>query len=143
MVAALARLAELAAEHAALVMTGRSHNVAAQATTLGKRFANAGEELLLGLHRVDELIARLPAPGPQGPVGTQQDQLDLLDGDADKVDRLEQAVLAHLGFPGVLTNVGQVYPRSLDFDVVAALVRPPPGRPAWSPPSGSWPATSW
>ncbi|MBN2624947.1 MAG: hypothetical protein JXA83_16325, partial [Acidimicrobiales bacterium] len=46
MVAALARLAERAAEHATLVMAGRSHNVAAQATTLGKRFANAGEELL-------------------------------------------------------------------------------------------------
>jgi adenylosuccinate lyase len=40
-VAALARLAELATEHADLVITGRSHNVAAQATTLGKRFASA------------------------------------------------------------------------------------------------------
>src|SRR5687768_7695465 len=37
-VAALARLARLAATHADLVMVGRSHNVAAQATTLGKRF---------------------------------------------------------------------------------------------------------
>mgnify|MGYP006196517099 CR=1 FL=1 len=45
-VATLARLARLASEHEALVMAGRSHNVAAQATTLGKRFANAGEELL-------------------------------------------------------------------------------------------------
>ena len=45
MVTALARLAERAAEHATLVMAGRSHNVAAQATTMGKRFANAGEEL--------------------------------------------------------------------------------------------------
>src|SRR3954447_19230893 len=37
MLAALARLAERAAEHATLVMTGRTHNVPAQATTLGKR----------------------------------------------------------------------------------------------------------
>ena len=123
MVTALARLAERAAEHATLVMTGRSHNVAAQATTLGKRFANAGEELLQAYHRVDDLLARYPLRGIKGPVGTQQDQLDLLDGDADKVDRLEEAVLAHLGFTGALTNVGQVYPRSLDFDVVAALVQ--------------------
>jgi len=123
MVTALARLAERAAEHATLVMAGRSHNVAAQATTLGKRFANAGEELLQAYHRVDDLLARYPLRGIKGPVGTQQDQLDLLDGDADKVDRLEQAVLAHLGFAGALTNVGQIYPRSLDFDVVAALVQ--------------------
>jgi adenylosuccinate lyase len=122
MVTALARLAERAAEHATLVMAGRTHNVAAQATTLGKRFANAGEELLQAYHRVGDLLARYPLRGIKGPVGTQQDQLDLL-GDPDKVDRLEQAVLAHLGFAGALTNVGQVYPRSLDFDVVAALVQ--------------------
>jgi adenylosuccinate lyase len=122
-VTALARLAERAAEHATLVIAGRSHNVAAQATTLGKRFAIAGEELLQAYRRLDDLLARYPLRGLKGPVGTQQDQLDLLDGDPDAVDRLEQAVLAHLGFAGALTNVGQVYPRSLDFDVVAALVQ--------------------
>jgi adenylosuccinate lyase len=123
MVTALARLAERAAEHATLVMAGRSHNVAAQATTLGKRFANAGDELLQAYRRVDELLARYPLRGIKGPVGTQQDQLDLLDGDPAKVDRLEHAVLSHLGFTAALANVGQVYPRSLDFDVVAALVQ--------------------
>jgi len=123
MVAALARLAELAAEHAEVVITGRSHNVAAQATTLGKRFANAGEELLQAYHRVNELIARYPLRGIKGPVGTQQDQLDLLDGDLERLDQLEAAVAQHLGFDHVLTNVGQVYPRSLDLDVVSALVQ--------------------
>jgi adenylosuccinate lyase len=122
-VAALARLAARAAEHEALVITGRSHNVPAQATTLGKRFANAGEELLQAYRRLDELIARYPLRGLKGPVGTQQDQLDLLEGDLDKLDRLEQAVATHLGFAEVLDNVGQVYPRSLDFDVVSALVQ--------------------
>jgi adenylosuccinate lyase len=122
MVTALARLAERAAEHATLVMAGRSHNVAAQATTLGKRFANAGEELLVAYARVEDLLARYPLRGIKGPVGTQQDQLDLL-GDPNAVDRLEQAVLRHLGFTATLTNVGQVYPRSLDFDVVSALVQ--------------------
>ncbi len=122
-VATLARLAERAAEHATLVMVGRSHNVAAQATTLGKRFANAGEELLAAHRRVEELLARYPLRGLKGPVGTQQDQLDLLGGDPAAVGRLERAVLTHLGFDDVLGSVGQVYPRSLDFDVVAALVQ--------------------
>jgi adenylosuccinate lyase len=122
MVTALARLAERAAEHAALVMTGRTHNVAAQATTLGKRFANAGEELLQAFRRVDELLARYPLRGIKGPVGTQQDMLDLL-GDEAAVERLEASVLEHLGFGSALTNVGQVYPRSLDLDVVSALVQ--------------------
>ncbi|HLT16850.1 MAG TPA: adenylosuccinate lyase, partial [Acidimicrobiales bacterium] len=122
MVAALARLAERAAEHATLVVTGRSHNVAAQATTMGKRFANAGEELLQALRRVEELLARYPLRGIKGPVGTQQDMADLL-GSAEAVARLEQAVARHLGFEETLTNVGQVYPRSLDLDVVSALVQ--------------------
>ncbi|MEO7429834.1 MAG: lyase family protein, partial [Acidimicrobiales bacterium] len=103
-------------------IAGRSHNVAAQATTMGKRFANAGEELLQALRRVEELLARYPLRGIKGPVGTQQDMLDLLGG-ADRVAALEAAVAEHLGFEAGLTNVGQVYPRSLDLDVVAALVQ--------------------
>ncbi len=118
----LARLATRAAEYEALVITGRSHNVPAQATTLGKRFANAGQELLVALDRLDDLIERYPLRGIKGPVGTQQDMLDLLGSD-EAVDRLEAAVAAELGFERVLTNVGQVYPRSLDLDVVSALVQ--------------------
>jgi adenylosuccinate lyase len=123
MVAAIARLGRRAAEHAARVMVGRSHNVAAQATTLGKRFASAGEELLLALERVEELLERYPLRGIKGPMGTAQDQLDLLDGDLDKLTELEQSIAGHLGFSRVLGSVGQVYPRSLDLDVVAALVQ--------------------
>ena len=90
-VAALVRLAALAAEHAPVVMAGRSHNVAAQATTLGKRFATAGEELLQATRRLQELIDRYPLRGIRGPVGTQQDMLDLLGG-PDAVDALERRV---------------------------------------------------
>jgi adenylosuccinate lyase len=122
MVAALARLAARAVEFDGLVMVGRSHNVPAQATTLGKRFATAAEELLLAYERVSELIDRYPLRGIKGPVGTAADQLDLL-GDPAKVAALEEAVARHLGFDRVLTSVGQVYPRSLDLDAVAALVQ--------------------
>ncbi len=128
-VAALARLARLAAEHSGTVMAGRSHNVAAQATTLGKRFASAAEELLLAVERLEELVERYPLRGIKGPVGTAQDQLDLLSGaehSGDAVGRLaelERRVAAHLGFDRTMTSVGQVYPRSLDLDVVSALVQ--------------------
>jgi adenylosuccinate lyase len=121
-VAALARLAGRAVEFRDTVMVGRSHNVPAQATTLGKRFASAAEELLLAYERLEAVLATYPLRGLKGPVGTQQDQLDLL-GDPDSVRQLEAAVAAHLGFTRVLGSVGQVYPRSLDLDVVAALVQ--------------------
>jgi adenylosuccinate lyase len=105
------------------VLTGRSHNVAAQATTLGKRFASAAEELLIAYDRLEDLIRRYPLRGIKGPVGTAADQLDLLDGDFAKLAALEERVAEHLGFGQTLTSVGQVYPRSLDFDVVSALAQ--------------------
>ncbi|HEX5742186.1 MAG TPA: lyase family protein, partial [Pilimelia sp.] len=81
-VAALARLGARAGQYADLVLAGRSHNVAAQATTLGKRFASAAEELLVAYERLTDLIDRYPLRGVKGPVGTAADQLDLFDGDA-------------------------------------------------------------
>ncbi|MER5648777.1 adenylosuccinate lyase [Streptosporangium sp. NPDC002524] len=122
-VALLAALARLAAQHSHLVMAGRSHNVAAQSTTLGKRFASAADELLVAFARLEELIARYPLRGVKGPVGTAQDMLDLLGGDAAKLAALEDEVAAHLGFAHRLTSVGQVYPRSLDYEAVTALVQ--------------------
>lgn len=122
-VALLARLGRLAGEHAELVMAGRSHNVAAQATTLGKRFATAADELLAGYGRLVDLLDRYPLRGVKGPVGTSQDMLDLLDGDTEKLADLERRIAGHLGFGHVLTSVGQVYPRSLDHEVVSALVQ--------------------
>jgi adenylosuccinate lyase len=121
--AVLARLARRAAEFDALVLAGRSHNVAAQATTLGKRFATIADELLVALGRLDDLLARYPLRGIKGPVGTAQDMLDLLGGDAGKLALLETSVAAHLGFTRTLTSVGQVYPRSLDYEVLSALAQ--------------------
>ncbi|KIQ66059.1 adenylosuccinate lyase [Kitasatospora griseola] len=122
-VAVLVRLGRLSAQYGELVMAGRSHNVAAQATTLGKRFATAADEVLVAFARLEELIARYPLRGVKGPVGTSQDMLDLLGGDARKLAELERRVAGHLGFDNVLTSVGQVYPRSLDYDVVSTLVQ--------------------
>jgi adenylosuccinate lyase len=122
-VATAVQLGQKAAEHAALVMTGRSHNVAAQATTLGKRFASAADELLVAISRLEELIERYPLRGIKGPVGTSQDMLDLFGGQDKLLAGLESEVAQHLGFRRTLTSVGQIYPRSLDYEVVTALVQ--------------------
>ena len=122
-VATLVQLAQLAGEYADQPMAGRTHNVAAQVTTLGKRFATAANELLMAYQRITELIDRYPLRGIKGPVGTSQDMLDLLDGDVDKLEELERRIADHLGFGQVLVSTGQIYPRSLDFDVVTALAQ--------------------
>ena len=122
-VAALSLLGQRAADYCDLSIAGRSHNVPAQVTTVGKRFANIAEELLVSFDRLELLIDRMPLRGIKGPVGTQQDMLDLLQGDVSRVDELDQRVASHLGFKTVLDAVGQVYPRSLDFDVVSTLTQ--------------------
>ncbi|MSX08506.1 MAG: adenylosuccinate lyase, partial [Actinobacteria bacterium] len=61
--------------------------------------------------------------GIKGPMGTSQDMLDLFGGDSAKLVALERIVADHLGFRHTLTSVGQVYPRSLDHEVVSALVQ--------------------
>jgi adenylosuccinate lyase len=125
-VAVLARLGERALQYRDQVMTGRSHNVPAQATTLGKRFASAADEVLIAQARVEELLARYPFRGIKGPVGTAADMLDLL-GSPQAVDELEavavQEVSGTSGAVPVFASVGQVYPRSLDYEVVSALVQ--------------------
>jgi adenylosuccinate lyase len=122
-IATAAKLAELAIRYTDVALTGRSHNVAAQTTTLGKRFASAADELMIAIERLDDLLTRYPLRGIKGPVGTAQDMLDLFNGDSKKLAELENRVAKHLGFKNVLTSVGQVYPRSLDYDAVTALVQ--------------------
>jgi len=121
-VALLARLARLAAEYETLALTGRSHNVAAQTTTLGKCFATTADEVLVAFRGLQHRLADYPLRGIKGPVGTAQDMLDLLGSEQALAD-LERRVAGHLGFEQVLTSVGQVYPRSLDHEVVATLVQ--------------------
>ena len=119
--AAMRRLAARAEEFADLVITARTHNVAAQITTFGKRLAMFGEELGGSFENLRHVIDTYPVRGLKGAVGTQLDQLSLFSGDAAMVSALEDRLAAHLGLPKKLVNVGQVYPRSLDLRVVAAL----------------------
>ncbi len=119
--AALLGLAALAAQHRDTMIVARTHHVPAQPTTLGKRFAMSGEELLRGFERLDHLIETYPLRGLKGAVGTQLDQITLLGGDPAAAEKLEQALARELGFSRVLDAVGQVYPRSLDFEVLSAL----------------------
>lgn len=107
-------------QYSDLVIVGRSHNVPAQLTTFGKRLATVATELLFALERLDSLISRLPLRGLRGPVGTGQDLLDLVGDDADLV---ESEVAQGLGFDRILPSTGQIYPRSIDFEVISTLVQ--------------------
>ena len=140
-IAALLALADKAEAYRDLPLTARSHNVPAQLTTLGKRMANWGEELERALDALSRLCATYPYRGLKGAVGTRLDQVTLL-GNAKKAEQLDKKVMEHLGAPANWESVGQVYPRSLDLEVVSLLVRLPPLPRALPRPSESWRATN-
>jgi adenylosuccinate lyase len=118
----LSTLSEHATQYKNLPLASRTHNVVAQPTTVGRRMAMYGEEMLWAFERLSHLIDHYPCRGMKGAVGTQQDQLTLLDNDSAKVEELETQLISFLGFSQSLSNVGQVYPRSLDLDVISTLV---------------------
>ncbi len=117
----LQMLAEKMEKYQDLVIVGRSHNVPAQLTTLGKRFASFAEELLFAYERLESLIDRLPLRGLRGPVGTSQDLVDLVG--IDGAEAIEQEITTSLGFSRTLDSTGQIYPRSIDFEVISTLVQ--------------------
>jgi adenylosuccinate lyase len=120
-ITALIRISEKAEQYSKLIIAARTHNVAAQPTTFGRRLAMFGEELLFGVNQLQSLIDNYPVRGLKGAVGTQVDQLTLFNNDASKVKMLEKKLIEHLGIKKSLHTVGQVYPRSIDFTVVSAL----------------------
>ncbi len=121
-VATLDRMAKHAANWRDMVFAARTHNVAAQATTMGKRIAMFGEELVHWAGAWVSMMERYRVRGLKGAVGTQLDQLSLFGKNPDTVRELEARICAHLGIATKWTNVGQVYPRSLDFEVISGLV---------------------
>lgn len=121
-VAACVRMAKHARQWRDVVFAARTHNVAAQATTMGKRVAMFGEELVHWAHAWASAMERYRVRGLKGAVGTQLDQLSLFGKNAATVQELEQRICRHLGIEAKWINVGQVYPRSLDFEIISGLV---------------------
>jgi adenylosuccinate lyase len=103
-------------------IVGRSHNVAAQVTTLGKRFASCAEELLFAVDSLENLLERLPFRGLKGPVGTSQDALNAM-GSLKELEKLEENLAKQFNFENTWNSVGQIYPRSVDFEVVSKLLQ--------------------
>jgi len=118
---ALNLLAQKAEEYRSLIIAARTHNVAAQPTTLGKRFAMFGEEILKAFKTIDQLIESYPLRGIKGAVGTLLDIKTLFNNDSQKVEAFQNKIALYLGFNEHLNAVGQVYPRSLDLKVISTL----------------------
>ena len=120
-VACLSTLSTRAKQYQYLPLVARTHNVPAQIITFGKRLAMFGEEMLYATQHLEYLLKNYPARGLKGAVGTQLDLSTLFEGNTKKVEDLEETILSFLGLTSLLTATGQVYPRSLDYEVISGL----------------------
>jgi adenylosuccinate lyase len=115
-------MANKARDYAHIELTARTHHQPAELTLLGRRFTMWAEELYHHILGFQTFLENMPLRGIKGPVGTQASMLNLLGSD-EKVRALEQKVAGHLGFKKTLISPGQIYPRSLDFDLLANLTK--------------------
>ena len=113
-------LADFAIKYQEVPFVARTHNVPAQLITVGRRVATWIEELLFSFENLQNLCIRLPLRGIKGPVGTGQDFLDLFGEFSHKI---EESAASLLGFGEILTAPSQIYPRSIDYEIVTALVQ--------------------
>jgi adenylosuccinate lyase len=114
----LEELAKRIESYSDLAIVGRTHNVPAQLTTLGRRFASWSEEFLIALENLETLQKNYRIKGIKGAIGTGSDLKAL---HSEKWLEVERAVAGELGIEKTLIAPSQIYPRSLDFQVVASL----------------------
>lgn len=114
----LDELAKKIESYSDLAIVGRTHNVPAQLTTLGRRFASWSEEFLIALENLETLHTNYRIKGIKGAIGTGSDLSAL---HVDKWLEVERSVADELELEKILMAPSQIYPRSLDFQVVASL----------------------
>ncbi|MEL6714783.1 MAG: adenylosuccinate lyase [Planctomycetota bacterium] len=114
-------LSDFAREHKDLPTLGFTHFQPAQATTVGKRACLWIQDLVTDVADLDHVLSEVRFRGVKGTTGTQASFLELFDGDADKVRRLDELVTRRMGFERTFGVTGQTYPRKLDFRVLSVL----------------------
>lgn len=109
-----------AVEYSYLNLCARTHHQPAQMTLLGRRFSMWAEELLHHIEAFERFIENYPLRGIKGPTGTQLDLLSLL-GSEEKIKQFEAIMAKKLGHSKFLVSTGQIYPRSLDYELISHL----------------------
>jgi adenylosuccinate lyase len=121
LVAVIDALADFAQRHRELACLGFTHLQPAQPTTVGKRATLWAYDLVQDLTELEHRLGQLKARGVKGTTGTQASFLQLFDGNHEQVRRLEELVVAKMGFADSYPVTGQTYSRKVDAQVVDVL----------------------
>ncbi|MCA9290874.1 MAG: adenylosuccinate lyase [Phycisphaerales bacterium] len=121
--AVIDRLGVFATTYRDLPTLGFTHYQPAQPTTVGKRSTLWAYDFVLALEELEHRLSTLRFRGVKGATGTQASFLALFNGDAAKVERLDELVTARMGWPvdRRYAVTGQTYPRLVDAQIVNTL----------------------
>ncbi|MBR4474479.1 MAG: adenylosuccinate lyase [Oscillospiraceae bacterium] len=119
--ALLKALAGFAERTRALPTLGYTHYQPAQLVTVGKRATLWMQDLLSDLEDLDAVTGGMRFLGCRGTTGTEASFMDLFEGDAAKIDLLNQRLAAAFGFDECFPVCGQTYPRKQDSRILNVL----------------------
>jgi adenylosuccinate lyase len=105
----------------ALPTLAYTHLQPAQLTTVGKRATLWMQDFAQDVEELQHRIGGLALLGCKGTTGTQASFLTLLNGDHQKVRRLDTLIARKMGFEEVVPVSGQTYPRKADTLILGAL----------------------
>lgn len=107
-------------KYADLPCIGWTHLQPAEPTTVGYRFANYAQDLIMDIHFIDSLIENyIRGKGIKGAVGTSASFSNLLGGKG-RTAQMEKQVMKRLKIDAFPVST-QTYPRKVDFLVISAL----------------------
>ncbi len=121
MLTVMDKLRAFAKQYRNLPALGYTHLQPAQLTTLGKRATLWLYDLYLDYNDLVHLMSGYKLRGVKGTTGTQASFLSLFDGDHEKVRKLQEKVVAKMGFKHTFAVSGQTYTRKFDYQVVSLL----------------------
>ena len=117
----IANLADFADKYKALPTLGYTHYQPAQLVTVGKRATLWMQDFLSDLSEIEFAIDNIKFLGCRGTTGTEASFVDLFDGDASKIDEMNNQIAAEFGFSECFDVCGQTYPRKVDSRILNAL----------------------
>lgn len=117
----ISRLSAFAEKYKDMPALAYTHLQPAQLTTVGKRATLWINDLVMDLEDLDYRMQHLAMLGSKGTTGTQASFMELFDGDAEKVKKLDMLIAGEMGFKKVVPVSGQTYSRKIDSQVVNVL----------------------
>jgi adenylosuccinate lyase len=107
-------------KYADLPCIGWTHLQPAEPTTIGYRFANYAQDLVMDVHYIDSLIEDyVYGKGIKGAVGTSASFATLLGGRVEPI-QMEKQIMRKFK-TGTFPVTAQTYPRKVDFLLMSAL----------------------